>query len=249
MRARRRVLREGRSRSLAAIAAAAIATTCAAAAGLALAQGPIPIKITATAKVIPNKAGTPSHPQGVRVDVTAHIQIPPDYDPPLVQSVDVWFPRAGVYNGGKFPSCSQNTLARRGVAACPKGSIMGHGTGDALADTVITHPQITVVNGGATRVYFFTVLNNPARVQAPVPAVVTKLAHGKWGYKLHATIPKVLQIVAGIPIKLKSLHIVAGRGDWIATTSCPRSKRWPYHAQALFDTGQTVTYDGSTPCR
>jgi hypothetical protein len=227
------------------VAALAVAT----AGGVALADDPIPITITAVAKVTPNKAGTPRHPQGVKIDVRAKIDYPADYDPPLVQSVDVWFPRAGVYNGGKFPSCSQSTLARKGLAACPKGSIMGHGTGDALADTVITHPQITVVNGGARRVYFYTVLNNPARVQAPVPGVVTKLPRGKWGYKLHTTIPKVLQVVAGIPIKLKTLHITAGRSDWIATTSCPRTKRWDYHAEVLFDTGQTVTYDGSTACR
>jgi hypothetical protein len=223
---------------------------CAAiAAALALGQAPIPIKVTAVAKVTPNKAGTPRHPQGVKIDVRARIHIPAQYDPPLVQSVDVWFPRAGVYNGAKFPRCSQNTLARRGLTACPRGSIMGHGTGDALADTVITHPQITVVNGGPTRVYFYTVLNNPARVQAPVPGIVTKLAHGRWGYKLHAVIPKVLQVVAGVPIKLQTLHIVAGRGDWVATTSCPPSRRWGYHVEAHFETGQTIGFNGSVACR
>jgi hypothetical protein len=229
--------------------AVAAALAAAAAGCVALADEPLPITITAVATVTPNKAGTPRHPQGVKIDMRAAIHMPDGYDPPLVQSVDVWFPRAGVYNGAKYPSCSQNTLARRGLSACPRGSIMGHGTGDALADTVITHPQITVVNGGARHVYFYTVLNNPARVQAPVPGVVTKLAHGKWGYKLHTTIPKQLQVVAGVPIKLQTLHITAGRGDWVATTSCPRTRRWDYRAVVLFDTGQTVTYDGSTPCR
>jgi hypothetical protein len=126
---------------------------------------------------------------------------------------------------------------------------MGHGAGDALADTVITHPKITVVNGGASHVYCYTLLNNPARVQAPVPAVITTLPTGKWGYKVHATIPQSLQVVAGIPIKLTMLRITAGRGDWVATTSCPRSRRWDYHLETLFDTGQTISFDGAVACR
>jgi hypothetical protein len=216
--------------------------------GVALAQSSLPIKVTVDAQVIPNKAGTPRHPQGVVVDVTAHISIPNDYDPPLVNSIDIWFPKGGLYNGGRFPSCSQITLARRGLRGCPRGSIMGHGGGNAAADTVTTHPHITVVNGGAHRVYFYTVLDNPARVQAPVVGVITK-AGGPWSYHLHTTIPKSLQVVAGIPIRVSLLHIRAGRGDWIATTSCPRDHRWRYHSVATFTTGQRLAVNGSVPCR
>ena len=50
---------------------------------------------------------------------------------------------------------------------------VGSGSGTAYADTVITRPKITVVNGGGDRVYFYTVLNNPARVQVPVIGYVT----------------------------------------------------------------------------
>ena len=46
---------------------------------------------------------------------------------------------------------------------------MGKGSGVALADNVTTIPQITVINGGANKVWFCTVLQNPARVQAAVP--------------------------------------------------------------------------------
>src|SRR4051794_5611643 len=110
---------------------------------VALAQSSVPIKVTVDAKVLPNKAGTPRHPRGVVVDVTAHIKIPNDYDPPLVDAVDVWFPKGGRYNGGKFPTCSQRTMERpSGLKGCPKGSIMGHGTADATADEVPTHPKI-----------------------------------------------------------------------------------------------------------
>jgi hypothetical protein len=228
------------------IATASVAV--AAVAGVALAQSSLPIKVKVDAKVFPNKAGTARHPQGVVVDVTAHISIPNDYDPPLVNSIDVWFPKGGLYNGGRYPSCTQTTLARRGVRGCPAGSIMGHGSGNATADTVATHPHITVVNGGARRVYFYTVLDNPARVQAPVVGVITK-AGGPWSYHLHTTIPKSLQVVAGIPIRVSLLHVRAGRGAWIATTSCPRDHRWRYHSVVTFTTGQKLTVNGSVACR
>ena len=86
------------------------------------------------------------------------------------------FPKGGLYNGAKFPKCSETTLARKGVSGCPKGSIMGKGSGKAMADDVPTYPKVTIVNGGAKRVYFYTVMTNPARVQAPIVGKITKLS-------------------------------------------------------------------------
>ena len=158
------------------------------------------------------------------------------------------FPKGGQYNGARFPKCSANTLARKGVSGCPKGSIMGTGSGKAMADDVPTYPKITVVNGGARRVYFYTVLTNPARVQTPVVGRISKL-RGKWSYRLEAEIPRSLQIVAGVPIVLHELTMSAGKGDWLATTACPADKRWRYHAEGRFTTGETIVYDDAVPCR
>ena len=217
-------------------------------AALARAPGTTPITMTVDATVSPNKAGTKRHPQGVKLGVTAKFDIPEAYDPPLVDRVTVLFPKGGLYNGAKYPKCSETRLARRGVSGCPKGSIMGKASGKAMADDVPTYPKVTIVNGGARRVYFYTVMTNPARVQVPVVAKVTKLS-GKWSYKVEADIPKALQIVAGIPIVLHELKGSAGKGDWLATTSCPRDKRWRYHAEGVFTTGETIIYDDSVPCR
>jgi hypothetical protein len=237
-----------RRQGLGLLVVAALAS--AGAAAYALAQEIVPIKISADVTVTPNKAGTPAHPQGVRIDVRSRIEIPDDYDPPLVQAIDVWFPKAGVYNGGKFPKCSARDLAHGGPRVCPKGSIMGHGTAKALADTELTYPKITVVNGGQHEVHFYTVLQVPARVAQPVTATVTKIDNSpRWGYKAHAKIPRNLQIVAGIPLRFDSLHVVAGRGDWIASTSCPKDRLWRYHVEARFDSGQIVKYDGTVTCR
>jgi hypothetical protein len=219
-------------------------------AAVALADdGFVPIKITAKVKVTPNKAGTPKHPQGIVIDTQGTVDIPLDYDPPLTESIDVWISRNGNYNGGHFPTCAQAAMERTGLKTCPKGSIMGTGSARALADSVATYPKITVVNGGPSRFYLFTVLTNPARVAKPIPVDVARLSSGPWGYKLHATVPRSLQIVAGIPLRLQTFHMIAGRGDWVATTSCPSSHKWTFHAEAKFASGQVVKYDGSIPCR
>lgn len=218
-------------------------------AALAFGQEIVPIKITAKATVTPNKAGTPSHPQGVRIGVDARIQIPHDFDPPLVQTVDVWFPKGGLYNGRKFPTCSQAAMAHGGVKVCPPRSIMGHGVGTADADGVTTHPTLTVVNGGQDKVYFYVVLTVPARVQQPVLGTITKVNSPRWSYKLHVNVPRNLQIVAGIPLRLERFRSTVGRGDWLATIGCPRDHRWRYHVETSYDSGQVVNTDGSVTCR
>ena len=227
--------------------AALLGAVIALGAGAALADSP-PITVTVYPKVTPNTAGTPAHPQGVHLDVRIKIGIPEDYTPPLVQTIDVWFPRGGRFNPDHYPTCSVRTMDAFGPGKCPPTSIMGHGAGVARADQTFTYPQITVVNGGPHVVYFYTVLNNPARVQEPVPGQVTPLS-GEWSYRLHVRIPKNLQIVAGVPIVLQSLQIAAGRGDWLATTYCGPSHEWPYHALTTFDNGQTIVTDGQVACR
>jgi hypothetical protein len=228
--------------------AAALAVAVGALVAVALGQD-LPIRITATVKVTPDKAGTPRHPQGVEVDVRGTIDTPRDVDPPIAKSVDVWFPKGGLYNGRKWPTCSKRTLDRSGPGACPPRSVMGQGIGVADADGVTTRPRLTVVNGGQKVVYLYVVLQRPARVRTAVPATVTRLSSPRWSYRAHAEVPRNLQIVAGIPLRLLSFHATVGRGDWIATTSCPRDRRWRYHVEARYTSGQLVKYDGAVGCR
>ena len=217
-------------------------------AGVAVAQTSVPITVKVFPKVTPNQAGTAAHPQGVHLSVKITIGIPVNDEPPLVKEIDVWFPRGSLYEGGKYPTCSARRMNAFGPQACPKQSIMGSGGGVARADNTLSFPRITVVNGGQHVVYFYTVLNNPARVQEPVAGNVTKLS-GIWAYKLHVRIPRNLQIVAGVPLVLKSLHIAAGRGSWLSTTSCPASHKWNWKALALFNNGQQIATNGSVGCR
>lgn len=223
---------------------AAVCGLVAVAAATAIAQtttSPPPVKVGA--KVTPSKAGTRRHPQGVKLNTTINWEQLGSSAQPIVQTFDVLFPKGSLYNGGKIKSCSYGRLNAGGPTACPKASIVGSGTGNAYADTVITHPKITVVNGGKNKIFFFTVLNNPARVQSPVVGNITKMS-GKYAYKLHVVVPTLLQFVAGVPIELTQLHVTVGKGSYLSTTSCGPGGKWPFSITTGYLTS-AGTPDGS----
>ena len=109
-----------------------------------------------------------------------------------------------------------------------------------------------MVNGGATKVYFYTVLNNPARVQEPVIGHITRKS-GKWAYELNVTVPQNLRIVAGVPIELTYLNVSAGKGHWLDTTGCDHGK-WPFSVTTTYENPNTdaqgaSSYAASVKCR
>lgn len=236
---------------------AAVCGLLAAAAATAIAQTtPTPVSpaVKVTAKLSPDRAGTRRHPQGVKLRTSITWQNLGPGTQPIVQTFDVLFPKGSLYGGGHVPSCSYTKLNNVGPKACPKGSIMGSGTGNAYADMVITHPKITVVNGGKNKVFFFTVLNNPARVQSPVVGTISKMS-GKYAYKLHVVVPQLLQVVAGVPIALTSLQVNAGKGTWLATTSCGHGGHWPFSITTSYGSinpgvpTAPSSFTASIPCR
>jgi hypothetical protein len=208
--------------------------------------------VTVTPTVSPNHAGTPRHPQGVHLTTTFHWASLGSSAQPIVTHFFVLFPKGSLYNGTKYPVCSLGKMDARGPSGCPAASIMGHGTGDAYADTTVTHPSITVINGGAHTVYFYTVLNNPARVQEPVVGHISRMG-GKWAYALSVSVPQNLQVVAGVPIELTSLSVNAGRGTWLSTTGCGPGGRWPFSVTTSYlDPNTSATgasnYSATTAC-
>jgi hypothetical protein len=221
-----------------------------------VAQAPA-TKVTVKAQVTPNKAGTKANPRGVKLSGNIRWESEEGIEPPIVTAFDILLTKAGKYNGGKYAKCAQALVNRRGPGACPKESIMGSATGEAWADDVITRPKVTFVNGGAKRICFYTVLTNPARVQTCVPGRISKVNHPKWGYRLKITVPQVLQVVAGVPIALRSIKFSGGgkpyAKDWIVTTGCPKGNKWPYQftTSYLYEDGSRSesTYEGSVPCR
>lgn len=216
---------------------------------LAFGQDVVPIKVDVVVKVTPNKAGTPAHPQPVTVDVHAKIDIPHDYDPPLVESVTAWIGPGGVYNGAKFPTCNPKALERSGPSVCPSRSIVGRASVIADADGVKAYPKITIVNGGATKFYLYGVLNYPARLRAVLPVTVMRLMSGPWKYRWHIKIPRRVQIVAGIPLRAEVFHAILGRENWLVSTSCPPDRKWRWYGEGRYSSGQIVPARGSVPCR
>jgi hypothetical protein len=181
--------------------------------------------------------GSSKYPQGVRLSTTFGWGGLSRSREPIVTGFDLWFPKGSQYNGARYPLCSESKLDRSGPSGCPAGAIMGSGTGTAYADTTITRPKITVVNGGAREVFFYVVMNNPARLRE---AVVGHISHtiGRFTYHLAVKIPKNLQIVAGVPIKLTSLQISAGRAKWLAINAPPAGIR----VSTTYGTGFHTSY-------
>jgi hypothetical protein len=71
---------------------------------------------------------------------------------------------------------------------------------------------------------------------------------GKYGYELDVSVPQVLQVVAGVPIELTYLDVVAGTGNtWLATTSCPGG-HWPFNVTTYYNTGGSASYTASVRC-
>lgn len=223
----------------------------------AAAQTPV-TEFTSQAQITPKKAGTKKNPQGIAISGSLAFKLlTPGVEPPIVTGGDVLIAKGGAYNGGKYKTCSEKVMRReQSTDACPKESVMGAGSGVALADNVDAEPEVEFVNGGKNTVWAFTTLYNPALVQEPVRLSITKLKSPKWSYKASFRVPKVLQVVAGVPITLRSLRYKIGgkpyAKDYIVTTSCPKTKKYPYEATAhyLYSDGQTgkSTYKGTVAC-
>lgn len=184
----------------------------------------------------------------LRVDGT--IDAVGDTAPLMPRSVDVWLPKGWVYNGAKHPVCTLAMLNRGGPSACPPRSNMGRVEIALVEDRPSTTPPRAIIfNGGQTKMYFWVGIHLPARVQGAVMGTITKVNSPRWSYRLHADIPSSLQVVAGIPVVIDIFRGRVGRGDWIATTSCPRDHLWRYHLRMTSTTGQVLDTDGSVPCR
>jgi RND superfamily putative drug exporter len=198
-------------------------------------------------KVDPSKAGTSDQPQGVGVDVRLRVRSPRGMDPPTALTARLDLPEGTAIDGGRYPSCERAALKRGGVEACPAASVMGHGSMLAEADTAPARGVVTVVNGGEDRVWLYTTLQNPVRIEDVIDGKIDD-GGDNGGTRLEFSFPESLQTVGGVPIGLRELHLQAGHGQWLTTTSCPDDGRWPYSGEASFADGTTASYADDVPC-
>ncbi|WP_210495754.1 hypothetical protein [Patulibacter sp. SYSU D01012] len=236
-----------------AIPTAAVAAMSFAAVAPSYAQTPgVSSNIDVTPKVTPNKAGTKKKPKSVNLDIKvkwSHTG-PDGQNKPVMEKMEILFPKGSLYKGGSVPSCAISKMQGGNLPkdVCPKGSIVGSGSANAWADTVKTTAKFTLVNGGAKNVYLFTEMENPAIVQVPVPGKIKK--GGKLGgYVLTLDVPDDLKIVGGAPISLIDAHIKTKSKNWLMTTSCPKNKKWPFETTAWFDNGNQAKFSSSVKCK
>jgi hypothetical protein len=206
----------------------------------AMAQDPqdLPVtRIVSSAKATPNKAGTPKHPQGMKITGSARLIVPSDVEAPIVTGVEILTDKGITWTHGKYVTCSKQTLDRGGPARCPRTSIMGSAIATGYADTVSTHVDLVFVNGGPGTTYIYATLNNPARIRETLVVKSTPLSSGEWGHRETVSIPRSLQIVAGVPLQLTAIRFTVGgksyAKEFIANTSCPRGG-WKYQVTAHY---------------
>jgi hypothetical protein len=223
----------------------------------ALAQDVPDTRITSTARATPDKAGTTKHPQGVSIKASAELITPRDMDPPIVDRIEILVGPGLIWNDDKYTKCSKAVLDREGPSGCPRTSLMGSATATGMADQVAARVDLLFFNGGERRKFAYATLNNPARVRETLVVESTRLHGGAWAHRETVNIPKTLQIVAGIPLRLTKVRMqIGGKSyakDFVASTSCPQGG-WKYQVTAnyLYDVGgqpASNVNNGSIPCK
>lgn len=224
----------------------------------AIAQDPPDTRIVSTARATPDKAGTTKHPQGVSITAHAELITPRDMDPPIVERVEILVGKGLIWNDGKYTKCSKQVLDRQGPSGCPRTSLMGSATATGMADTTAARVDLLIFNGGEHRKYVYATLNNPARVREVLTVESTKLQDGgPWAHRETIRVPRSLQIVAGIPLRLTKVRMqIGGKSyakDFVASTSCPQGG-WKYQVTADYlhetpDQPANTVNTGAIPCK
>ena len=148
-------------------------------------------------------------------------------------------------NGQLFPSCTADKI--RNHEPCPKGSIIGKGTG---LGTVGDPPNaaeepidITLYNGPKGKSIVFRIQGEqPAVIDVPFDAPLKTLSGGAYNYELTVTVPDILQRIAGLPISLKFFNVKVGatrkvkgkKRGWIETLICPPKALVPISGDFTF---------------
>lgn len=188
----------------------------------------------------PRKAGTKSHPRGVRLDGRLGFSRVQGLGRPVITGGRVLLPRGIAYNGGSHPKCSGATLRSEGSEACPDGSIVGEGRTPSYADVVdgVT-PRVLFVNAGARRIWAYTTLLSPAFLQEPVSIEVESLDPRRGSYALEFKVPDRLQVIAGVPSTMPSFVFRIGgkpyARDYLTSNGgCPKRGFRPYEVSLSY---------------
>jgi hypothetical protein len=237
-----------------------VAVVCGSAVAAALAQQPTSPTLSGTVSASPARSGTPARPLGVKLAGRAELKVPEGAPRPVITGLEIWTGPGIALDGHRFPACRVAVLSSGGPSACPPKSIMG--SGSLLADPRLgldfgQAGRITLINSPTGPPTLWIVLQNPARVQAAAAGTVVHDATTRWPHHVRWTMPRALQVVAGIPITPFGLSFVLGgkayAKDYVSTTGCPEGG-WAWKLRVHTDDAQggaagVLDAHGRIPCR
>jgi hypothetical protein len=186
---------------------------------------------------------------GVTTSIVASDPAAPQ--PPIMNRIQITFPKGGKWNGSKFAKCSLSALQSKGPKGCPGKSKLGTGTGVGYAKPVVTDPvqaKLTLFNGGnSILVYAFPDLG-------PTFVTVCKIAGG---YNLDCsidpikTLPSAPDASVGTVKTKVSAKVVKKKGKKIGMIITPKKCKgtWKGSATFSFATGEKVVTPTSQKCK
>ena len=214
--------------------AALTALTALALAAVAIAQTPPSIDVTATAS--PSKAGTKKKPKSEKVNLNI---VNSRESKTSASKIEISFPKSLVLSTKGLKTCSVSKLDSQGKASCPKGSLAGLGTAEALLNPTSANPAplkfnvSTFVAGKNLLAFYLEQQGTDSGVQQALPAKITKVKGNKvFGQKLTIKIPENLQQPApgvySALIQIKnSLGLKSGSHALVKSIGCPKTREHP----------------------
>lgn len=202
--------------------AAIAALTAIAFASVAIAQGPAAsMKVTLS----PKKAGTKKHPRNSSLKLT----ITNNDSKKTLKQLDILLPKTVLASGKGIKTCKESKLAADSPSGCPKGSIVGHGSADALFGVNLPEQQplhfdVTAVAVSKNGLDFYLHSTTiPANIVAP-----GRLKNN--GRKLVVKIPPEAQQPApggwaGLVSLTTKIGKKAGKHMLISSTGCKHHKQ------------------------
>ena len=202
---------------------------------VAIAQNPAP-SIDVTATVSPTKAGTKKKPKSEKVNLTI---INSKESKTSASKIEITFPANLKLSTKGLKTCSVSKLDNQGKASCPKGSLAGLGTAEALLNPTSANPAplkfnvSTFVAGKNLLAFYLEQQGTDSGVQQALPAKITKVRGNKvFGQKLTINIPENLQQPApgvySALIQIKnSLGLKSGKHALVKSIGCPKTREHP----------------------
>src|SRR4051812_28248735 len=142
-------------------------------------------------------------------------------------------------------TCSVSKLDAQGKATCPRGSLAGIGTADALVNPTSPNPAplkfnvSTFVAGKNLLAFYLEQQGTDSGVQQALPAKITSVKNKVYGQRLTIKIPANLQQPApgvySTLIQIKnSLGLKSGSHALITSIGCPKLREHPIGVKVSF---------------